>query len=71
MTKKIWPEIRVEWVNWNSPRTETMELVHKNSKTDMINTLKDLKENITRREMVDIKNNQNELSMFKNNVWCA
>jgi len=45
-----------------------MELVHKNSKTDMINTLKDLKENITRREMVDIKNNQNELSMFKNNV---
>ena len=44
-----------------------MELVHKNSKTDMINTLKDLKENIT-REMVDIKNNQNELSMFKNNV---
>ena len=47
-----------------------MELVHKNSKTDMINTLKDLKENIT-REMVDIKNNQNELSMFKNNVWCA
>ena len=44
-----------------------MELVHKNSKTDMINTLKDLKENIT-REMVDIKNNQNELSMSKNNV---
>ena len=69
MTKKIWTEVRVEWVNWNSPRTETTELVNKNSKTDMINMLKDLKENIMRREMVDIKNNQNELSVFKNNIW--
>ena len=42
-----------------------MELISKNSKTDMINMFKDLKENIMRREMVDIKNNQNELSMFK------
>ena len=45
-----------------------MELVNKNSKTDMINMLKDLKENIMRREMADIKNNQNELSVFKNNI---
>ena len=44
-----------------------MELVNKNSKTDMINMLKDLKENM-RREMADIKNNQNELSVFKNNI---
>ena len=68
MTKKISTEVRVEWVNWNSPPTETMELVNKNSKTDMINMLKDLKENM-RREMADIKNNQNELSVFKNNIW--
>ena len=45
-----------------------MELISKNSKTDMINMFKDLKENIMRREMVDIKNNQNELLMFKNNI---
>lgn len=44
-----------------------MELVNKNSKIDMINMLKDLKENITRREMVDIKNHH-ELSVFKNNI---